>query len=38
MNYSTKLLKIKAKKKEIVGHITVEKFDLAKSICKFPTL
>ena len=35
MNYSTKILKIKAKK-NIVGVITVKKFDLANSVCKCP--
>ena len=33
MNYSTKLLKCKAKK-HIVGHITVKKFELANPVCK----
>ena len=31
-------MKIKAKKEHIVGLITVEKFDLANSICKSPIL
>ena len=35
MNYSTKIMK--SKSKNIVGLITVEKFDLANPVCKFST-